>query len=63
MLLKDLYILHYFHVECSFESFKRTRDINNVITALSEITGVEATTDAEKSMITKFIAGLDLQKS
>ena len=62
VLFKDQYILHYYHVECTFESFKRARNIANVITNLAEIAGVDNITGEERLVLSNLIKKLDLQK-
>ena len=62
MQFKEQYILHYYHVDCIFESFKRARCAANVITDLNEIAGVDEITDEERSVISKLIKNLDLKK-
>ena len=62
VIFKDQYILHYFHVECIFDSFKRARSLSNVITSLSEIAVLEDISDEERSMLTSLIEGVDVQR-
>ena len=62
VLFKDQYILHYFHVECIFDNFKRARSLSNVITSLSEIAVLEDITDEEKSTLTSLIEGVDVKR-
>ena len=59
---KEKYILHYFHVECVFESFKRAKDISNVITNAKEIAGIQNITDEERRKIKDFIGNLDVDR-
>ena len=62
MQFKEQYILHYYHVNCIFESFKRARCAANVITDMNEIAGVDEITDEERSVISKLMENLDLKK-
>ena len=62
VIFKDQYILHYFHVECIFDSFKRARSLSNVITSLSEIAVLEDISDEDRSMLTSLIEGVDVQR-
>ena len=59
---KEKYILHYYHVQCIFESFKRSRYASNVITEINEIAGIDEVTEEEQSMISSQMKSLDLDK-
>ena len=62
-LYPDLpYILHYFHVECVFETFKRAKDISNVIINASDIAGIQNITHEERTKIEDFIGNLDVDR-
>ena len=56
---KQQYILHYYHVNCIFESFKHSRYAANVITDLGEIAGVSKITEEEQATISNLIENLD----
>ncbi|MEO2160790.1 MAG: endonuclease/exonuclease/phosphatase family protein, partial [bacterium] len=48
-------IFQYFHIDCVFESFRKARQVANVITSTSEIDGFELITNEEKTRITTLI--------
>ena len=56
---KEKYFLHYYHVNCIFESFKRSRHAENVISDLGEIAGVADITNEEQSRISNLIEKVD----
>ena len=56
---KEKYILHYYHVNCIFESFKRSRHAENVITDLGKIAGVAEITNEEQLIISNLIENVD----
>ena len=62
IIFKDQYILHYFHVDCIFDSFKRARSISSVITSFSEISPLEDISDEEESMLRRLIDRVDVQR-
>ena len=52
---KSKNIHQYFHVECAFSSFEKSRSVDNTITCMDDILGFDMITDSERIMILKMM--------
>ena len=55
IIFKWKHILQYFHVDCTFGSFKKARIAKNVISDTSQLDGADSLNDQEKSLLSELI--------
>ena len=53
---KQLNILHYFHVNCAFQHFRKARTTSNIIRNLMDLSGLDDLTDNDKTRIKELIS-------
>ena len=63
VLFKRKYILQYYHVQCTFNSFRSARLATNTVMDIKKIEGVENITSEEKIRIVKLISEVNTNRS
>ena len=62
MKFKTKFIIQYYHVKCSFDSFEKTRNVSNIITCTDDIDGFDLISDEDRIRILKLMDEANIKR-
>ena len=60
---REVHITQYFHLNCSFTSFKKARTVANVITCMDDVDGVELIDDDDRIKLNNMIESTNAERT